>query len=90
MNEQTACAFTSQSRRDFRALVSAGLLPPGRSLLPDRPAVWHREEVEKLTARIWGLGLAEREAAASRAMALAAVQAYDPSAGRPIRNRKPS
>jgi hypothetical protein len=80
LDEAGACRLTSQSRRDFRALVTAGVFPPGRILLGCREPRWHRVELEAVLARLWGLDATApaQQDAARRQAAMDAVNAYSP------------
>lgn len=71
MDAATAARFVCMTPRDFRAAVTAGLLPAGRTaadlagagLIPaDRAAclaglgaIWHRGEIEARAAHLFGL-----------------------------------
>jgi hypothetical protein len=54
MDLPTASRFTSHTRAQFRAMITAGLFPPGRSVLSGKEP-WHRGELEKAADRLWQL-----------------------------------
>lgn len=81
LDEGSAARFSSSTRRDFRAMVSAGVMPPPRTLLPHLSPRWHRQEIEAVMARLYNLdGSAGGEAEArGKAAALAALATFDPN-----------
>lgn len=96
LDEKGAARHVSMSLRDFRVAVSVGLLPAGRTpedfaaagLIPHQAAarlatlgpLWHRIEIERRAAALFGLeGQAAIGQAAGARAAQDALNGYQPT-----------
>ena len=80
MDQATARQFTSTTRAQFQALLTAGLLPPPRELLPGH-RWWHRDELVACLSRLFQLeNTRHDEERHGAAAAKAALADFDPSA----------
>ena len=53
MRLQTAADYTERTRAQFRALVRAGLMPPGRDV--EGVEQWSRRELDRAVERLFGM-----------------------------------
>jgi hypothetical protein len=65
MDQPTLQRYLSLTRRQLKAYLAAGLVPPAREHLPGQLR-WHRGEVDASIARAWGMRQAEEPGDAIR------------------------
>jgi hypothetical protein len=78
MDEQTARSYLTFSQHDFRALITAGIIPAGVEPVPGQKR-WHRKDLDRVSDRIFDME-AERTRDEERRTARRAAEAFRPPA----------